>query len=38
MEQAHPQSDDTILEVRSVGNYENVYYVRVGTPRKNVVE
>jgi len=31
---AHPQSDDTISEVRPVGDYENVYYVRVGTLRK----
>jgi hypothetical protein len=28
---AHPQSDDTILEVRPVCDYAHVHYVRVGT-------
>jgi hypothetical protein len=30
----HPQSDDTILEVRPVADYDNVHYVRVRTLRK----
>jgi hypothetical protein len=35
---AHPQSDDTILEVRTVGEYDNVHYVRVGSLRNKVAE
>jgi hypothetical protein len=35
---AHPQSDDTILEVRPVANYEKVHYVRVGSLRNKVAE
>jgi hypothetical protein len=35
---AHPQSDDTILEVRPVGDYDNVHYVWVGTLRNKSVE
>jgi hypothetical protein len=35
---AHPQSDDTILEVRPVADYENVHYVRVGSLRNKVAE
>jgi hypothetical protein len=35
---AHPQSDATILEVRPVGDYDNVHYVRVGTLRSKSVE
>jgi hypothetical protein len=31
---AHPQSDGTILEVRPVGDYDNVHYLRVGTVRE----
>jgi hypothetical protein len=30
---AHPQSDATILEIRPVGDYDKVHYVRVGTVR-----
>ena len=33
---AHPQSEDTILGVRPVGDYDNVHYVRVGTLRNEV--
>jgi hypothetical protein len=36
--QAHPQSDDTILEVRPIGDYDKVHYVRVGTLRNKSAE
>jgi hypothetical protein len=32
------KSDDTILEVRPVGDYDNVHYVRVGTLRNKLAE
>jgi hypothetical protein len=35
---AHPQSNDTIFEVRPVGNYDDVHYVRVGTVRERAAE
>jgi len=38
MVRLHPQSNNTILEMRPVANYDAVHYVRVGTVRERAAE